>query len=80
MHYSFDAINDLLAMLFFSFTLRDKLDEIQNLAVEEEEYVFDLERALAQPRIPLLHVVLLRNARLQLTTLIIIVLFLGTIG
>ena len=56
MHYGFDAINDLLAILFFSFTLRDKLDEVQNLAVEEEEYVFDLERALAQPGILLLHV------------------------
>ena len=51
MHYSFDAVDDLLAVPFFSFTLGDKLGKVQNLAMQEQKDVFDLEGALAEPRI-----------------------------
>ena len=71
MNYCLDSVYDLLTMPFFSFTLGDKLDEIKNLAVQEEEYVFNLECALAEPGISV-HVKLLGDARLKLTTLVVV--------
>ena len=58
-------------MPLFSFTLGDKLDEVKNFAVHEQEYVFDLECALAEPRVLAL-VKPLSDSRLQLTALVVV--------
>ena len=54
-------------------TLGDKLDKVQHLAMQEQEYVFNLQGALAEPWVHA-HVKLLCNSRLKLTALIIILL------
>ena len=66
-----DTIDNLLAMSLFSFALRDKLDEVKNLTMHEQENVLDLQCALAQPRVLVL-VKSLSNFCLQLTTLIVV--------
>ena len=58
-------------MSLFSFALRDKLDEVKNLTMHEQENVLDLQCALAQPRVLVL-VKSLSNFCLQLTTLIVV--------
>ena len=71
----FDAVNNFLSSFLFLLTLRNKLDEIKNLAVEEQENVLDFKSAFADPGILAL-VEFLGDPCLKLTAVLVSSLFL----
>ena len=73
MNYSFDSIDYFLALFLFRLFLRDKLDKVQYLAVQEQENVFDLQRSLAEPWISAL-VKFLCNSCFKFTTIFVFLL------